>query len=358
MAVATLEPVAQPTRAEGPTLFCIFGVSTPLLHAAVSILKGALEGEGGACALIAGNTVADMREGWTASRADAPTSIIFTSDSPDDATVELFSRVGMRVIVAVEDFVDAAIYLRWARGMSTPHALRFLTQTLATLAPALTGGQALAVCSRDTDAPLAWLLARLLEFIGRDSIDVAAALQRIGAADAKTLRSYTQMHFPSSEAETPPADELAVMRALAQSYQPLLSGRAMAAASWPTELFLYWDRPGKFLHGPVDLTGPARFIVCGPYLHLPRGRWRARFLVRISDNWSGNRMSLDIFSQEVLAGIAADLPAEGLYEFEIGFEAREAYAPLEARIQIQQGAIEGTFELVGVHFAAEQSGES
>lgn len=358
MAVATPGPATQQARTGARTLFCVLGVSTPLLHAVVSIFKGALEGEGGACALVVGNTVSDMREGWAASGAGSPASTIFTSDSPDDTTVELFSRAGARMIVAVEDFVDAAIYLRAARGMSTPHALRFLTQTLSTLAPALTGGQALLLRSRHADAPLESLLACLFDFIGRDAIDVAAVLRRIGAAGEETLRGYAQTHFPFREAEPPPADELAVMRALAQSYQPLLSGRAMAAASWPTELFLDWDRPGDFLHGPVDLTGPARFIVCGPYLHLPLGRWRARFLVRIADNWSGNRMSLDIFSHEVLAGVAADLPAEGLYEFDVGFEVSSAYAPLEARIQIQQGAIEGAFELVAVDFVAEQPGES
>jgi hypothetical protein len=279
MSVSTPWLETQPIRKEPTALLCIFGVSTPLLHAAVSILKGALESLGGACALVAGNTVEGMRDGWVARRAASPASIIFTSDSPDDATVELFLRSGARVIVAVEDFVESAVYLRSARGLSTPEALRFLTQTLATLAPALTHEGALLLNSRHADAPLASLLGPAFDFIGRPDLDVDAALRHIGAKRDDTLRHYAATHFPSPAADPPPADELATIRALALPYQQLAHGRPMGAAAWPLELFLDWDRPGCFLRGPIDLTGPARFIVCGPYLHLPIGRWRARFVL-------------------------------------------------------------------------------
>lgn len=352
MPVATTGREAQIPRKEAPTPLCIFGVSTPLLHAAVSFLKSALEGAGGLCALVAANTVAGVRDGLAASRSAAPTSIIFTSDSPDDETVEVFLRSGARMIVAAEDFVDSAVYLRGARGLPTPEALRFLTQTLSTLAPFLTAEGVLLLHLRYADEPLAVLLGHVFDLIGWHDLDIEAALRYANVDRDDTLRSYAATHFPSLAADPPSAHELTTIRALSTSYQQLVHGQKMAAAFWPTELFLDWGQPGCFLRGPIDLTGPARFIVCGPYLHLPIGRWRARFVVRVGKNLSGNRLSLDIFAHEVLAGVTTQLPAKGLYAFDVVFDIRRAYVPLEARIQIQQGAIEGVFEFVGVDFLA------
>jgi hypothetical protein len=47
----------------------------------------------------------------------------------------------------------------------------------------------------------------------------------------------------------------------------------------------------------------------------------------------------------ILAGINAVLPIRGVFAYQMTFEVVEPFLPLEVRIELRQGAIEGTFLL-------------
>lgn len=333
-------------------LLCAFGVSTSLLHTTMSLLKGALDAANGPTTLVVGNRLEDLRARWGAIDAAARGDLIFTSDSPDDATVELFRRVGAPVIVVAEDFEDSVRYIQATRRLGLAETLRFLTQTYATLQPVLTSRSSYVVRSHHFDMPARRFLKRVFGFIGVGDEVLDSAFTALGLKDGDTVRDYAASHFPMPAESPLPSDQAHTLRRLAPPYQSLVAGAPLRESVWPTELFLDWDRPGQFLHGPIDLTGPARFIICGPYLHLPIGAWRATFVLRLAGNFSGNRLSLDLFCGEIIGGIVADLPKEGDFALDVDFEIIKAYLPLEARIQILEGAIEGSFELLSVKFTS------
>ncbi len=105
------------------------------------------------------------------------------------------------------------------------------------------------------------------------------------------------------------------------------------------------DFPDRLTIGPIDLTGPARFIHYGPYFALPRGRWRADLVFEVSGCLSDNQIAIDVVSGTVLSVIKMKLPPQGVYGCEIPFEIRVASNPVEIRLQLLTGAIEGFLAL-------------
>jgi hypothetical protein len=164
------------------------------------------------------------------------------------------------------------------------------------------------------------------------------------------LRDYVGANFPHFEQEESgnplSAAESKSLEMLSEAYGRLISGAALATLSWPVPMFLKWDVEGAFLDGPIDLVGPARFIICGPYLHLPEGAWRMSVQIDVEDCFSDNRIGADIFSERILTAITAKLPASGRHAFDLDFTVVNPLAPVEIRMQLLTGAIEGRLSLV------------
>ena len=134
--------------------------------------------------------------------------------------------------------------------------------------------------------------------------------------------------------------------AIAEPYACLVDGEALAMVEWPASIFSDGDAIGDYVGGPNDLMGPARILVYGPYMHLPRGEWAAYFELEVSDNQSGNRLKVDVVCGPLIsASVIADLPLTGRYCFTVAFTVVEPLQPVEMRFQIESGPIEGRFLL-------------
>ena len=136
-----------------------------------------------------------------------------------------------------------------------------------------------------------------------------------------------------------------------KGYNSILELTPASAICWPGELFQTEDNKCAGAGQTVNLLGPSRVLVYGPYLGLPRGRWTATITFSVSNNASGNRILLDIsqnYSQDMLAKGEADLPASGTYSCAISFLVANPHLPIEVRLLTTQGGIEGELEFLGV----------
>ena len=98
-------------------------------------------------------------------------------------------------------------------------------------------------------------------------------------------------------------------------YNVFADRHIMHEVEWPREIFFSGDDGGQFVAGHQELTGPARFFIYGPYMHLPAGNWVALIEIEVSENYSGNRLQADVVSGEILGAITADLPGNGVFSF-------------------------------------------
>jgi hypothetical protein len=138
---------------------------------------------------------------------------------------------------------------------------------------------------------------------------------------------------------------------LAPQYDGVAQGRRLEQLEWPVYALLRPEFPDRLTIGPIDLTGPARYIYYGPYFALPAGAWSAEIALEVQDCYSDNQVGIDITAGKVLAMIKAALPPTGVYGCQIQFEIEDPSKPVEIRMQLLTGAIEGVIQLhrIAIH---------
>ena len=134
-------------------------------------------------------------------------------------------------------------------------------------------------------------------------------------------------------------------------YNSILELNAISKVHWPAKLFSMDKNSSNLVTKAFPLLGPARFLVYGPRLGLPKGKWMATVSLAVADNSSGNRIAVAISQnqgQKVLANGETELPPFGTYSCELPFVITAPHLPIEVRLAIKQGAIEGEFSFLGV----------
>jgi hypothetical protein len=96
----------------------------------------------------------------------------------------------------------------------------------------------------------------------------------------------------------------------------------------------------------IAMMGSARYLIWGPYCFVPPGQWRVNAEIEVTENYSGNVILVDISIEKGLV-IAAKgqvaLPSVGFFRFSLDFETGENLSPIEFRIFMAKGGIEGKF---------------
>lgn len=204
------------------------------------------------------------------------------------------------------------------------------------------------------------------------------AVHRVGFVDA--LRHATKLRATAEALQTisVEADEAAIRTALGlPGAPPMPVGDAVAPSQpvhafdcdartildavgasppvWPPAVFLRGDAPGEPVQSAIGLVGPARLLAYGPYLHLGSGRWRLVARATIAENFSGNRLAIEMLADGTPLGkTSIVLPADEAVELVLSFEVVEPRHGLELYWRLEEGAIEGTLALSCVRLTRER----
>lgn len=204
------------------------------------------------------------------------------------------------------------------------------------------------------------LLRKLVLFLGFSShrVNIAQIMQDLSLQAARDGNVYLEDQLqpamilagcaPGKKTETECTRKLI---SSLKDYNSILELNPMSTVCWPGEIFLTEGNKPAGVGQTVNLMGPARVLVYGPYLGLPRGKWTATIKFSVFNNTSRNRVILDIsqnYSEDVLAKGETNLPASGTYSCEMFFQVTNPHLPIEARLLTTQGAIEGELEFLGV----------
>lgn len=122
-------------------------------------------------------------------------------------------------------------------------------------------------------------------------------------------------------------------------------------AFWPAEMFTLDPRHVRSGGSErLDVTGKPRFLVFGPYVTLPAGRWKATF--RLSFDEAASRMNywLDWGGTEHFARAEARPGRPGVYEVHIEHESHHD-EPFELRVVLTEGAFHGAIEFNGAEIS-------
>jgi hypothetical protein len=320
----------------------VFGPPCPMSVWGANLVRAVVESATGKAELIAASSVDELRKVWKSSEI---TSILY-ADWPEAPIVDVFLRGRAPIFVFLENEHEIVGYCMRERNCSALAAVRRVTQSMSTLHDLFARSNVFVIHRPGGQERCSEIVKYVREIM---SLPGAVLLTGYDSSVNEALRrSITFVEEIKFFRRSAPQNELDLVSWAVSPLFTAINGMPADNIEWPGYVFLQADKPDTPLNGPIDLTGRARHIIYGPYLHLPRGRWMATAEFIVRGNYSGNELLADIaIGQEVTAAVAP-LPERGAFTFDIGFEVTEPRNPIEIRLAIKRGAIEGSLELLRV----------
>ena len=266
--------------------------------------------------------------------------LLLYSDCPAPESVTLIKQAAPPVLVFADDPVRVAQSLQGKLGPDPIAAIRTTALSFATLHDLiLYSSHKLVLAPQDFRSLDVFLLKIAYMFsLPVAAKDVAKIAQEFSARD--------EWAAVSSDG----GRKAAAGNGIVSPFTRLFDNQPADQFYWPPALFFGTEPLGSPLRKHIDLTGPARPILYGPYMHLPPGLWEMRIRFKIAENKSGNALLVEWMEGGDIrqsARISA-LPESGQFQFSLQVQIVDPREPLQVRVSILEGAIEGFFEFEGV----------
>ena len=335
-------------------IVALFGTPSPLTYLAINMLRAIVQVTCGEHDMIGVNNIADLRAAWPKRDPQRP-AVVVASDMPRPDFIDFMLGAKAPMILCLERVEGIVAFMMSCRQIDRASAQRIATQSLSSL-EGLAANTPPAVLKMGVfPATLAQTLSDLIRFCNEDggAEAVESALRYLGFAGrgdmpfSEFLNEARQSLFPSLKGESD-LDRWDTDRRLASHYNEIAAGRRLMQTYWPAGCLLQADTRGISAEGDMELEGRARFLSHGPYFHLPAGFWGVEVAIEVSQSHSQNRVGFDVFAGAVVAACATTLPSEGRLACDMAFHVSDPTAPVEIRVQLLSGAIEGKLRIEGV----------
>lgn len=272
-------------------------------------------------------------------------------DTPDTQARALLLAMRASIVVVTGDFAETAHFCMVARNLDALQAARFVSQSFSCLEP-LQRHDNVRWITLDKAASLPEWIDQVAGWLGLQPSGWASDRQQMLADYAAwptveaAIHALVQFADSTSAAwESPPASTQQLFETLGTSYR---SG-SIDTVFWPAECILEPGDPAFPVSGAIPLTGPARMLTFGPFMHLPPGRWGARYQFEMDGHPAGNSIEFDVVNGEkVLDSRRTRTDQAGKFGFDCEFEMEESRLPVENRAILTEGSIGGFFNPAGI----------
>lgn len=280
---------------------------------------------------------------------------LWLSRSPN---AELFGRLeatSSPIVAFLDHPLDSVRHVKAAQECDTLEAIRVVTASAAVIRT-LQRTKPILVVDRDFaggDARLvvASIAEYLLSFYPGEGLEQFLARDDLGSDDLipmeLELKNLVPGYMPLEEVrkEFTPEDVELVSAILGDL--SIWPGRAVSTR-WPRSVFLIGDEKDFPQRSVTDVTGVARVLYYGPYLHLPASRFKVRVTLGFSAETTSNTFTLQGWDGELLGSARVKPNSAGLFVAAFDLSVERPYLPIEIRVSNDQGAIEGKMALVEV----------
>ncbi len=344
------------------SLVAVFGAPTPLtqaLHKLGFSLVSVLLGTPTHAHV---NDFQTMQEAWANAFTAEGRNLFMVSEAPKTALSDLFINAGVKSIVAIDPFDALVKHLKGSQSLDFVSAVRRASLYSSLIHDLACSPSSLLITHQWLNRDLLRMIEEIAEFLGLDCTpdDGRGILTHLLGKEASdvSLRDYVIREFPNSSG-TLEADqsltpwETRTLKAISQGYDLLQQGHIIRQVEWDNTFFVNHDLAHKSLGEPIDLIGPPRVLIYGPYMHLPNGEWEAEIDFKVTDCFSNNELMIDaavFLDGKILSNprINFTAPKSGFFKVRLKFQSEPTVATLEIRFYLTNGAIEGIFELVKV----------
>jgi hypothetical protein len=337
-------------------VIAVFGTPSPISLWGIHAIRTMASVVIGEFDFIEAGVIEDLRAAWD--KRVTKTLILF-ADAPDTAIAKIFASLDIPIILFVDEPSDAVGFSMTARHMDLISAVRHVTMSISALGDLFRLRRAQIIRRDPSNKSVRGLLKAIAGYhdirLTREQMN--ETLRRLDPDQTTTadcsLEDQIRYHVAGVKpvgfwaAELQNAEQNLVRTVLA-GYEDVTHQLKLNTVTWPREVFYNCNPRGEFLKTPLPLTGPGRFLIYGPYLHLTPGQWIAKVHFEVGENFSGNSILVDVVCRNVITAGRFKLPESGSFEFDLEFETDAPKLPIEVRFVLENGAIEGWFDLIKV----------
>ncbi len=338
---------------------CVLGTSTAFSYWAFGVARHAVEEFAGAVHHVHCTSIADMHAQWE-KRSGRP--VLFTTDVLEEKISTLILESGAPIVVLVDPADVAIATAAKLRPMSFLDSVRHTSLYISSLSDVLANTSTVVFGAKARTALVHAFLPRFLRAmrLPEDAEFVAKVLQRVCPDEAlqevMTVEQAVSNSQPIVEVAAFLAEcserEVDAFRKVSADYQQILDRNPIIQITWPSAI-LHSASLGYSTEKPLPLIGPARPLIWGPYMHLPKGKWTASMEFESSENHSPNTLVAEVlidWKPETRGEF--DLPVQGIFVWKLQFEVKDSTKPIEVRLTLNRSAIEGTFFLREVRLSS------
>jgi hypothetical protein len=335
-------------------LISIVGTPSPLFHATLDLVRAAVQVCLGDHKVVCANSMEALRAEFPSRVERNSQPVVLYSDYPRIDILSTYTKIQAPVAICADDFLTVAHYSVVWRDFGGVDAARFASMALVNIEPIISEPPPLSLVINNPKISLTRLIDNL-SLLYRLSIDAGAKAKILGLlngvnGDDCSLGEYATRVVKPLE----PAREILERRSplenelidfLAPQYDGIVRGRRLESLQWPVFALLRPEFPDRLTIGPIDMTGPARFIYYGPYFALPAGAWSADVSFEVSECFGEDVIEIDVTAGKVLAAVRTKLPRQGVFGCQIRFPMDDPSQLVEIRLRLLTGAIEGVIRM-------------
>lgn len=142
------------------------------------------------------------------------------------------------------------------------------------------------------------------------------------------------------------AEDIRAVEFLLGGLERQIYGQTDAPLIATKELFLNGDAPHDPVNAPLDMTGRSKYVVFGPFIHIPPGAWMLRFIMSFSEEAIGIPCVVDVGATDKLGfreltRTHVIISTAGRMDVSLAFQLEDPLASLQVRLMTEKPVFDG-----------------
>jgi hypothetical protein len=264
---------------------------------------------------------------------DAPAQLVVGARQPDERMRAALAETEIPFIVALDDPRGAVVDILAKTGVEPAAATRAVANSCPFIMRYLTMPGALTLHAKNARSDPSGMVSTIaahfrVPIIESQAEEIAHSLAQGGLVPVETDGSEATQFLPERSRK--------MLDGALAPYGEFFAGATMSQFVWTRDLFALVGDPTKKPAHLIDVSGGARCLIYGPYIHLSPGSWNARVVLGFSPEATGHIFLVDACcSQRQLAATSFHASSPGVQTAEISFSLGEAVGEgVEIRVMV------------------------
>jgi hypothetical protein len=316
----------------------VVGLPCSLTYITSDLIRDMLTRKYGTCFAFSLNRESVNSLDFASISADSYLGVV---DAPDDFVFQTIEELALPTIVIDQSFSDACVDFASRRDVDFASAVRTMTWVHCGIDRVKRLSQTRLVHASKNDKSEYFASNFIDSFLeGERSVKLIVE-ERLRD---KSFTSLIRIHFGDAVSRHRREDLES-----AEHFERFFQG-SFDVLQLPMQLFFEGNPPYGPMQDSLELLGPARCLVYGPYICLPTGRWDLEISFSAHLTHGSNKLGVDIVEKGQLLGQCYfEILRSGTYSLTLPFTVENPLNHLEFRILLSSGSIGGELSKISAN---------